>query len=353
MCITLVRALASVQRTFRDLSFVLVLCCVVRIVGYLTVHPRINFLAATLAESGDDIAHFVVSFSLVFMMLAVLAHAQFGESNLECAPLAACALPSSMSATERWQCAVLPCRYATLLSSCLTQFKLVTAGIEDYGDESPLYVLYIVLVYAAQGLFMLNFFLAIVVDAYSVVKQKVVDQVTEQSFWQDSIDIAILAVRRLLSGWPSMTVIISRLERHPEEVISRAALIGILGDERRAESFISYYSQYEFVLSSSKDAEAYIQAHVEKLAEDSKTVDAVAFAQPRAVSKTPEPTSVDITTTPSTAEVLKVTARRSTMLALAEENERLKMKIKTLEEKSAPPRSEQVDKELHDAQLGM
>ncbi len=220
------------ERRVRDLSYFLVLCCVVRVVGYLTVHPRINFLAATLVQSGDDIIHFTLSFSMIFMMLAVLAHAQFGESNLQ---------------------------YSTLTLSILTQFKVITAGIEDYGDESTLFVLYIIMVYLAQGLFMLNFFLAIVVDAYGEVKRKVVEQVTEQSFWRDSIDIALLAIRRPLAGWPPIAVIISRVEKQPNELITRDELIRILGDEQRAESFIDYFGQYEFLLSSSEDAAQFIK----------------------------------------------------------------------------------------------
>ena len=248
-------------------------------------------------------------------MLAVLAHAQFGESNLQ---------------------------YATLFSSCLTQFQLVTGGIGDYGDESLVYVLYVVLVFAFQGLFMLNFFLAIVVDAYSVVKQKVVDQVTEQSFWQDSIDIAFLAIRRLLSGWPSTAVIVSRLNKQPDEVINRAALVGILGDERRAESFIEHYCQYEFVLSSSKEAEPHLKEHAEKLAETAKSTDAVAVAQP-ATAKTREP-DLNVPMTPAAATEAPAPTEAPTaqpsMLALAEENERLKIKIKKLEEESTQQRSQ-------------
>lgn len=220
------------ERRMRDLSFLLVLCCVVRIVGYLTVHPRINFLAATLVQSGDDILHFALSFSMIFMMLAVLAHAQFGESNLQ---------------------------YSTLTLSILTQFKVITAGIEDYGDESTLFVLYIVLVYCVQGLFMLNFFLAIVIDAYTEVKTKVIEQVTELSFWRDSMDMALLAIRRPLAGWPPIPVIISRVEKQPNELITRDELIRILGDEQRAESFIDYFSQYDFLLSNSKDAAHFIE----------------------------------------------------------------------------------------------
>ena len=66
----------------------------------------------------------VAAFFGRFMMFALLAHSSFGTSSVE---------------------------YATMMRSCMTQFQMITAGIDGWGDESALYVAYVILVYTVQG----------------------------------------------------------------------------------------------------------------------------------------------------------------------------------------------------------
>ena len=69
----------------------------------------------------------------------------------------------------------------------------------------------------------------------------------------------LLATWRALAGWPRTPVIISRLKREKNEIITREALASILGDAKRAESFIDHYSGYRFVLADSEHAAQYME----------------------------------------------------------------------------------------------
>jgi hypothetical protein len=55
------------HKYFQVAQFVLLLLTIIRLVAYMTVHPRINFLAATMAEAGDDVMHFLVSFFILLL----------------------------------------------------------------------------------------------------------------------------------------------------------------------------------------------------------------------------------------------------------------------------------------------
>jgi len=230
-----INSLLAEQESSRVLSFILVCTSLLRIIGYLTVHPRINFLVATLWHAGDSILHFLLSFMLVFMMLAILAHSTFGEMNVN---------------------------YSTLQSSMMYQLRIISTGteIDDFFEQSGLFVSYIVFVYLLQGLLMLNFFLAIIVEAYGAVKKSVDDQVTEQSFWLDSIHTVGLVVLRFIRRWPAEPIIIQRLNNLPSELVDLDALLKVFRDRNMALQFAEYYTQYHFVLSASEHAQRFLHA---------------------------------------------------------------------------------------------
>jgi hypothetical protein len=104
------------------------LCTLSTADGYalrVQVHPRINFISAVMRDGSDDIAHFILSFMMIFAMFAMLAHATFGESLSE---------------------------YSTFSKSFTTQFKVITTGIDTYGDESFAFVFYVLLLCASHML---------------------------------------------------------------------------------------------------------------------------------------------------------------------------------------------------------
>ena len=221
--------LLSEEDTIRNFAFLLILLCIVRLVGYMTVHPRINFILATMAEAADEAIHFFFSFFLMFSMFAVLANFMFGTSQAS---------------------------YATLYSSALTQFKMITAGIDDWGDRSASYVIYVVIVFTIQGLFMLNFFLAIVLGAYDIIKKGVEDQITEQAVLVDVYAVLKIALTRRVRGWPSTPNIVLHLGRRPtSEPVTSSELRTLFRDEQSMRTFVGHYQAYDFLKPGAEQGE--------------------------------------------------------------------------------------------------
>lgn len=224
-----IRELADEEDTIAAIAFLLMLLCILQVIQFMRVHPRVNILAATLVAAIDDIFHFFVSFLLIFVLFSVLACASFGRSMPE---------------------------YSSIGNSLLTQYMVITGGIGDYGDNSTSYIIYLLLLFTVQGLFMLNFFLAIVIDAYAAIKQKIVDQITEQNIVVDLVDVIIVSVKQCIHGWPSARRITDGLKRLPSNSVTTAELSSLAGGGKSSESFVEYYSSYDFLLEEDESAES-------------------------------------------------------------------------------------------------
>uniref|UniRef100_A0A0G4IDD9 Polycystin cation channel PKD1/PKD2 domain-containing protein n=1 Tax=Chromera velia CCMP2878 TaxID=1169474 RepID=A0A0G4IDD9_9ALVE len=149
--------------------------CLVRICMYLSVHPRIAILVDTVKTSLDDLFHFFITFAGLYLLFAFMAFYSYGDVIKE---------------------------FASFGQACYTQFRMVLgdwAFPVDRGDA----FLYIYMVAFALVIFfiLLNFFLAIIIDAYAEVKKHVEDSLVEKNLMVDMWDLAaysMLASRQRL-----------------------------------------------------------------------------------------------------------------------------------------------------------
>ena len=226
-----IQGLLQRERMLRLFAFVLMLCCVVRLIGYMTVHPRINLLVATMVEAGDEVLHFLVSFAVIFFMLALIALAFFGMSQPD---------------------------FATFNSAALNLLLMVFGEIPNNLAMQPTnFIIFFIIVYCVTSLFMLNFFLAIVIDAYGAVKQSVTNQITEQSIFKDTLEVFLLGLSRKLRGWPSHHAIIDKLHKLPPgETVTFRQLESVLGDGETATNFVMYYRTYDLMAMDAENEAA-------------------------------------------------------------------------------------------------
>merc|ERR1719247_461614 len=81
------RVLDEVQKHVEEeevimfVAYVLILMCFVRIIIYLSVHPRIAVLSNTVAAASDNMMHFFIVFFFLFAVLAWLGCWSFGPDN--------------------------------------------------------------------------------------------------------------------------------------------------------------------------------------------------------------------------------------------------------------------------------
>merc|ERR1719247_1301228 len=149
-------------------------------------------LYQTLVKCFQDMAHFLFLFSVLFMFLSFMAYFQFGD--------------------------LLP-GHATFELSCISQFRMIFGEFiyDEEADSLPndQYMLY----WAYAGTFMiiaffilLNFFLAIVVDNFMVVKEEVAEFNAENDIWLDCWDIVDSFFKYRKYNWPSRTAVLQFLE---------------------------------------------------------------------------------------------------------------------------------------------
>jgi len=122
------------------ITFCVLLLCAFRLIMFMRMHPHLGTITSTFGTVGVQLLNFLCSFGTIFIFMAVTAHVQFG-SYVE--------------------------QYSTIPKALLAQFVvLLTVDLPDFGSDvfMSIYVVGYVLLCV---MFMLNFFLAIIVEGAS------------------------------------------------------------------------------------------------------------------------------------------------------------------------------------------
>ncbi|CAD7959243.1 unnamed protein product, partial [Amoebophrya sp. A120] len=154
---------------YRKVAFAVTLVSFLQMIQYLNVHPRVATLTSTILKSIDEMAHFFIVFAILFVVMAFIGHWQFAS--------------------------MLPADFGTFGRAVEWQFRMIIGDfpfdgwIELDTTQQLMYWLYLILFALIMFLTMMNFFLAIIVDAFVEVKQDIHDQKTENSFPFDCMDM--------------------------------------------------------------------------------------------------------------------------------------------------------------------
>merc|ERR1719276_65350 len=65
----------------KGFAFFLILTLFMRLMGYLSMHPRISLISRTITTAADDMLHFFLVSSILFGALAWLAQWSFGGDS--------------------------------------------------------------------------------------------------------------------------------------------------------------------------------------------------------------------------------------------------------------------------------
>eukprot|EP00919_Chromeraceae_sp_WS-2016_P058853 GHVR01139885.1.p1 GENE.GHVR01139885.1~~GHVR01139885.1.p1 ORF type:complete len:770 (-),score=133.30 GHVR01139885.1:60-2369(-) len=131
---------------------------VFRFLLYMSAHPRIALLVNTVWMSLDDLFHFFFSFFCVYCLTAFIMHIKEGGTMRE---------------------------YHTFGESLLTQFKMLI-GEWPWNVELDLAMIIYLSLFALIVYFtLMNFLLAIIVDAYGDVKKSIEDCIVEKNLLLD------------------------------------------------------------------------------------------------------------------------------------------------------------------------
>jgi len=126
-------------------GFLALVIIMVRLILATAVHPRIGLLPSTLKNGFDDLLHFVIIFLLLFLCFAMLGTWILGASRAD---------------------------FADFQTSCATQLDMMLGGLpDDWSDETNV-LIFVSIHFVVFFFLLLNFLLAIIVEAYSMRSPK-------------------------------------------------------------------------------------------------------------------------------------------------------------------------------------
>ena len=152
-----------------------------RVIQFTSLHPRLAMLTGTLLNALDDLWHTAVLTVLLMLLFAGLGNWRFGD-RLE--------------------------QFETVESTMLLEWEMIFGVLlpTNWGDDKQLkeeLQLWTVLYLMVVVLLILNFLLAIIVEAYMKVREGIDEHETENEFFTDVYHILDSTCRRIFYGWPA------------------------------------------------------------------------------------------------------------------------------------------------------
>lgn len=148
-----------------------------------SAHPRMAVLTSTISKCFQNMLHFLILFFSLFLNLAFIAHWMLGEHIP--------AFESFSTTTES-------------MARMLFGEFIYAGGVEKLDAQfSAMYWIFAFTFMLVVFFTLLNFFLAIVVDAYVAVKEELGEAKTHASFVSDCLDVVTSASKYKQLGWPS------------------------------------------------------------------------------------------------------------------------------------------------------
>ena len=196
-------------------------------------HPRTAMLVQTIRKGADDMAHFLVLVAIIMSSFVLLGVAAFGSSRPEFRD-------GEAGFRTLWE---------MMLGSMLQNGATLN---ETWTHQRPLMMfqlIYMILVF----LILLNFIIAIVVEAYMKVVQDLEDCEVEQSLWQDVAAISRMMSMMHLRKWPYQAELIKELKRSKRTYVDYHLLRQLFPTWRNRGSIIAwldFYSSYPFLASN-------------------------------------------------------------------------------------------------------
>ena len=129
-----------------DLVFAVLLAMIVRLIIATSVHPRVGLLPAALKYGFSDLHHFAIMFVMLYVLFALLGTLFLGSTRKE---------------------------FVDFKTTCETQVSLMIGDLPEDWTTSYKLVVFVGIHFFVFFFFLLNFLLAIIVEAYSTRTPKV------------------------------------------------------------------------------------------------------------------------------------------------------------------------------------
>jgi hypothetical protein len=205
---------AQVQEA-RQIGSIIAYFLFLRFVSYLTLHPRIAVMVDTMRNILDDVIHFFITGIAIFATLAFQAFWAFGMDD-----------PAFESYTKAlW----------TQFQMLVGDFPWPAGGLKG-GLGGAMQFVYLFIFAFLVFFILLNFFLAIVVEAFSDIKKKVAINRSEMPFVSDVFELCTSFAIRFWFKYPNPTLMLALMRKDLREKLS----IGHAGKHKRDIDFETF-----------------------------------------------------------------------------------------------------------------
>lgn len=175
-------------------AYIVIYVQFIQLIMYFNVHPRMALLTNTIMNGIDHMAHFLLLFAILFCFLAFMAHWMFGP-DLDIFQT----FPQTISEQVR---------------ILFGEYLVAGEGMRNlYGPMFGIYVLYFITFMFVVSWTLLNFFLAIVVDAFVIVKEDISGASIHRNFFCDVMDCVWTPMLLRKKHWGDSKSLLQALEK--------------------------------------------------------------------------------------------------------------------------------------------
>eukprot|EP00929_Paragymnodinium_shiwhaense_P065596 TRINITY_DN32865_c0_g2_i3.p1 TRINITY_DN32865_c0_g2~~TRINITY_DN32865_c0_g2_i3.p1 ORF type:complete len:941 (-),score=275.36 TRINITY_DN32865_c0_g2_i3:285-3107(-) len=177
----------------RTFAYLVMYVQFVQLVFHLAAHPKMAALSSTLYQAMPDLLHFLPMFLMVFLLLAFMAHWVLGDSI------------STFGTYDAMVAAQFRMLYGEFI------YVAEAEGLDS--TRRALFWLFASTFMLVAFFTLLNFFLAIVVDAFTKVKERNDEAGGGEDFLSDVLDVPRNIVMRMRFGWPRSSDILAAIDQ--------------------------------------------------------------------------------------------------------------------------------------------
>jgi len=201
---------------------VVLIVLLIRVIQCTSLHPRLALLTGTISKAMDDFWHSALLIILIMGSFAGIGTWRFGSEREE---------------------------FGTFEKTMQTQFLMFLGEfLEDWATDTDLQA-FIVLYLMIMFLLVLNFLLAIIVEAYMGVREVNEENEVEMEFLSDMAAIAQSAAVSYRHQWPHPLVLGRMLEAYRAKFsvgYMDLSQSGLFKDQKGIGAFLKYYQGFDF-----------------------------------------------------------------------------------------------------------
>jgi len=200
-----------------------------RVIVQTSAHPRTAILVDTFVKGCTDLWHFFILFCLIQSGFILLAWAQFADTQKEF--------------STPWVC--FETMWKLFLGEMLESGEIPSSMWSSNIILMTFLLLYNVMVFMT----MLNFIIAIIIDAYMKVVNVAKLMEAEQEFFTDVIHVSIVSAKSWLHLWPGHICLFKACEMLRSSKLDYMILRKLFPRKSHKSliSFLKHYAHYDFI----------------------------------------------------------------------------------------------------------